>query len=202
MYSPLCGSGWTMCILVLPRDVPIPQVAQAGLEGLGCIRSCVGVARPCVSSFSHEASVSPKRPKHDRRDSAVSTAVWDCVDLVYPCSPTGQPYSPSGPRRTGGNGLHPLLCGSGWAHAYLPFRRGLPIPKAAHAGPEELECIHCCVGMAGPCAYFVFPRGVPIPQAAQAGPGGLECIRRCVAVAGPCVSSLSPGVSLSPTRPR
>ena len=46
MYPPLCGSGWTLCILVLPRGVAIPQAAQAGPEGLGCIRRCVGVAGP------------------------------------------------------------------------------------------------------------------------------------------------------------
>ena len=30
VYPPLCGSGWTLCILVLPRCVPISQAGQAG----------------------------------------------------------------------------------------------------------------------------------------------------------------------------
>ena len=48
VYPPLCGSGWTLCMLVLPRGVPIPQAAQARLEGPGCIRRCVGVVGPCA----------------------------------------------------------------------------------------------------------------------------------------------------------
>ena len=35
--------------LVVPPGVPIPQAAQAGPEGLGCIRRCVGVAGSCTN---------------------------------------------------------------------------------------------------------------------------------------------------------
>ena len=31
-----------------PTGVPIPQAAQAGPGGRGCIRRCVGVVRPCA----------------------------------------------------------------------------------------------------------------------------------------------------------
>ena len=112
VYPLLCGSGWTLCILVLPQGVPITQAAQVGPRGLGCIRRCVGVAGPCIS-----------------------------------CSLTGRPYPQSGPSRTRRTRVYPLLCGSGLAHAYFVLPRGVPIPKAAHAGPEGLGCIHRCVGM-------------------------------------------------------
>ena len=46
MHPPLCGRGWTLCLLVLPRAIPIPQAAEAAPEGLWCIRRCLGVAGP------------------------------------------------------------------------------------------------------------------------------------------------------------
>ena len=43
MYPPLCGEELEVqSYTTPPRGVPIPQTAQAGLEGLGCIRRCVG----------------------------------------------------------------------------------------------------------------------------------------------------------------
>ena len=151
MHPPLCGRGSTLCILVPPRGNPIPQAAHAVPDGLGCIIGCVGVAGHMHTVFSDGASLSPKWPGPDRRDSGVFAAVWEWADHVYPRSPTGQPYPPSGPRRTGSTGVYPPLCGSGWAHAYLLFRRGVPILKAAQARPEGLECIRCSVGVGGPC---------------------------------------------------
>ena len=103
MYPPLCGNALTLCIPVLPCGVPIPQAARIGPDGLGCIRRCVGVAAPCVSSFSHGASLSR-----------------------------------SGPGRPGGTRVYLLLCGSGWAHAYLVVPRGVPIHEAAQSGPEGI----------------------------------------------------------------
>ena len=233
---PLCGNGWTLCILVLPRGVPIPQGAQAGPEGLECILRCVGVAGPgvlsfshrvslspkrptqdrgdsgvspalwewlapaylilpqgvpifqvaqagteeltclhryvgmpgpCVSWLSHGASLSPKRPRQDLRDSGVSALKWELLDLVRPRSAMARPYPPRGPRSSGGTRVYPPLCGSVWTLCIL-----------------------------------VLPRGVPIPQAAQVGAEGLRCIRRYLGVAGPCVSSFSHGASLSPKRLR
>ena len=60
-----------------------------------------GVDGPYVSSYSHGASLSPKRPRQDRRDSGVSAAVWEWMGLVSPRTPTGRPYPPSGPGRMG-----------------------------------------------------------------------------------------------------
>ena len=159
VYPPLCGSGCTLCILrsptglpylgglkcirrcvgvagpyaylLLPRGVPIHQAAKARPEGLGCIRRCVGVARPCVSSLSHGPSLSPKRPRQDRRESGASDAVWRWLGLVYPRSPTGHPYPPSGRGSTAGTRVYLPLCGGGWTLCILVLPRGVSIPQAA-----------------------------------------------------------------------
>ena len=147
---PLCGNGWTLCILVLPQGVPIPRAAHAGPGGLRCNHRYVGLPGPCVSSLSHGASLSRKRPRQDWRDSGVSAAKWDWLDLVFPRSPTGRPYPPSGPGGPGGTWLYPPLCGSVWALWILVLPRGVTIPQVTQAGPEELDCICRCVGMARP----------------------------------------------------
>ena len=114
VYPPLCGSGWPVHTSFSHGGIPIPQVAQVGTEELRCIHRYVGMPGTCVSSLSHGASLSPKRPTQDRGDSSVSAAVWELVDLVYPRPPAGRPHHPSGPGRTGGTRLYPPLCGSGW----------------------------------------------------------------------------------------
>ena len=113
MHPPLCGRGWTLCILVPPQGNPILQAAHAGPDGLGSILGCVGVAGRMHTVFSDGASLSPKWPKQDCRDSGVFAAVWEWVDHVYPLSPTGRPYPPNGPGRAGGTRVYPPLCGSG-----------------------------------------------------------------------------------------
>ena len=39
---------------------------------------------PLHTSLSDGASLSPKRPRHDRRDSGVSAAVWEWLDPSHP----------------------------------------------------------------------------------------------------------------------
>ena len=237
VHPPLCGSGWALCIPVLPRAVPIPQAAQGGggdsgvytavweqlalvypgspkgavpipqaaqerPEGLGCIRHSMGVGGPCVSSFSHGASLSPKRPRHDRRDLGVPAAAWEWLGPCIGCSRTGRPYPPSGPGGTGETRVYPPMCGIGRTLCILVLQRGVPIPQPAQAGVEVLECICRYVDMAGPCVSSFSHGGVPIPQAAEAGLEGLGCIRCCVGVARPCVSSFTHGASLSLKRLR
>ena len=202
MYPPLCGSGWTLCVLVLAWGVPIPQAVQAGPEGLRCICRCVGVAGPCLSSFSHGASLSPKRPKQDRRDSGVSAVVWEWLDPMCPRSRKRHPYPPSGRGRTGGTRVHPLLCKSGSTSCILVLPRGVPIPQAAQVGVEGLGCIRRCVGVAGPCVSS-------LSQGAAQSPNWPEQARRNLGVSaavwerlGPLHTSFSHGASLSPERPR
>ena len=49
--------------------------------------------------FSHGASLSPKRPRHDQRDSGVSAALWEWLNLLYTCLSNGACLSPKRPRR-------------------------------------------------------------------------------------------------------
>ena len=108
---PLCGSGWALCLLVPPRGIPIPEMAQVGPVGLGCIRPCVGVDGLRVSSYPHGASLSPKQPRQDRRDSGVSAALWGWLGPVHTLFLHRASLSLIGPRRTGGNRLFPPQCG-------------------------------------------------------------------------------------------
>ena len=105
---------------------------------------------PMHTSFSQGASLSLKRPRQDRRNSAVSTDVWGWLDLVYPPSPTGRPYSPSGPSTTEGTQVYPPLCGNCGTLCIVVLPRGVPIPQAAQARPEGLGFIRGCVGVGGP----------------------------------------------------
>ena len=164
VYPPLCGGGWCACLLVPPQGATITQATQAGPEGLGCIRRCVGVDGVRVSSYPHGVSLSPKQPRQDRRDSGVSALVWGWMVCVSPRTPTGRHYHPSDPGRTGGTRVYPPLCGGGWCARLLVPPRGVPIPQTAQAGPEGLRCIRRCVGLDGHCAYLVPPRGILIPK--------------------------------------
>ena len=63
----------------------------------------------------HGASLSPKRPRRDQRDSGVPAAVWGGVgghSVTDP--PTGRPYPPNGQGGTRGTRVYPPMCGEGW----------------------------------------------------------------------------------------
>ena len=113
VYPPLCASGWTLCLLVVPWGARIPQTAEVGPGGLGPIRRCAGMARPCVSSFSHRESVSPKRQRQDRRDTGVSAVVWGWLGPAHTSVSRGVPYPPNGVGKTRGTRVYPTLCGKG-----------------------------------------------------------------------------------------
>ena len=51
------------------------------------------------TSFSHGASLSPKRPRQDQGDSGVSAAVWEWLDLVHTSFSHGVSLSPKRPRQ-------------------------------------------------------------------------------------------------------
>ena len=98
-----------------PTGRPYPSAAEAGPEGLGCNRRCVGGGVLRVSSKPPQGVPIPPRPGQDRRDSGVTAAVWGGGFIVRPQTPTGRPYPPAaraGPeglgcnRRCVGVGLH------------------------------------------------------------------------------------------------
>ena len=78
VYPPLCGEELEIqSYTAPPRGGPIPQTAHAGPQGVGCIRRCVG--RRCKLNHTRpprRPSLSPKRSRHERRDSAVSAVAW------------------------------------------------------------------------------------------------------------------------------
>ena len=86
MYPPLCG-GWVVwCLLQTPTGRPYPPAAQAGPEGLGCIRRYVGGGWCGVSSKPPRGVPIPPRPRQDRRDSGVSAVVWGWVVWCLLCT--------------------------------------------------------------------------------------------------------------------
>ena len=125
VYPPLCGGRVVWCLLKTPTGRPYTPAAQAGPEGLGCIRRCVGGGWCGVSSKPPRGVPIPPRPRQDRRDSGVSAAVWGVGGVVSPPNPHGVSLSPRGPGRTGGTRVYPPLCGGGWCGASAkPPRRG------------------------------------------------------------------------------
>ena len=116
--------------------------------------------------------------------------------------PTGRPYPSSGPGRTRGTRVYPLLCGSGWILRIPGFPTGRPHPPSGpgRTGGTPMYpplsvrgCILCIPSL---------PRGVPIPHAAHAGLEGLGCIRRCVGVRGCGAYVVFPRGFPSPKWPR
>ena len=85
--------------LVVPWGVPSPEAAQTRPQGLGYIRRCVGGAGSCAYPFSHEASLSPIRPRQYRRDSGVSAAVWEWLHVVHTWLSHGASPSPKRPKK-------------------------------------------------------------------------------------------------------
>ena len=101
MQPPLCGGGTSPCTPKTPTGRPYPSAAQAGPEGLGCNRRCVG-KDPSVCPQTPTGHPSPPRPRQDRRDSGVTAAVWGRDNSVYPQNPHGASLSLRGRGRTGG----------------------------------------------------------------------------------------------------
>ena len=141
MYPPLCGEVLEIhARLGPPRGVLIPQTAQAGLESLRCIHRSVGRnGKVKHTRPPHGVSLSPKRPRQDRRDSGLSAAVWGEMGRSFIPDPlTGRPYPPNGPGRCGGTRVYPPLCGHGtvaWgASPYFTEYLNFPVCRGSGGG--------------------------------------------------------------------
>ena len=173
MYPPLCGGGWALCIPSPPTGRPYPPTAHAGPERLGCIHCCVGVAGPRVSSFSHGAPLTPKRPRQDRRDSMylrLCGSGWTWCLLVFP---RGVPIPQAAQAGPEGLGCVRRCVGVVGPCAYLGLPRGVLIPQTAQARREGLGCICRCVGVAAPCVSS-FSYGAPPTAKRLVGSEGLD----------------------------
>ena len=111
-----------------PTGRPYPSAAQAGPEGLGCNRRCVGEGVLRVSSKPPRGVPIPPRPRQDRRDSGVTAAVWGRDLSVRPQSPTGRPYPSAAQAGPEGLGCNRRCVGEGALRAYSKPPRGVPIP--------------------------------------------------------------------------
>ena len=131
------------CLLVPPRGAPIPQMAEAGPEGLGCIRRCVGVD-----------------------------------DVVSPYTPTGCPYPPNGPRRTGGTRVYPPPCGGGRCSVSSKTPWGAPIPRRPGKDRRNSGGSAAVWGRKG-TVHTLFPLGYPHSQEARTGQVGYGLVRLC-----------------------
>ena len=131
VYPPLCGGGFALCIPRSPTGRPYPQSDPGRTAGTRVhAPSFFGSGWPMHTSFSHGASLSPKRSRQVRRDSGASASVWGGCGLCIPRSPTGRSYPQNGPSRTGGTRVHAPPFWEWLAHAYLVLPRGVPIPQS------------------------------------------------------------------------
>ena len=110
------------CLLKTPTGRPYPPAAQAGPEGLGCIRRCVGGGWCGVSSKPPRGVPIPPRPRQDRRDSGASAAVWGWVVWCLLKTPTARPVGSGYVERTElglGEARYPLSVTYGSRHYLL-----------------------------------------------------------------------------------
>ena len=138
--------GWVVwCHLKTPTGRPYPSPAQAGPEGLGCLRRCVGVGGVVSPQNPHGASLSlpgPGRTGGTRVSPPLCGGGW-CG--VPPKPPRGVPIPPRPRQDRRDSGVSAAVWGwVVWCPLITPT--GRPYPSPAQAGPEGLGCIRRCVG--------------------------------------------------------
>ena len=107
VYLPPCGEELeTQSYTAPPWGVPIPQTAQAGPEGLGCIRRCVGRSRKFNQIRTH---MDHPYPPYDEGRTRVSPTL--CGEELEVQSIPTSPYTPNGGGMSTGTPLYPPVCG-------------------------------------------------------------------------------------------
>ena len=183
------------------RGVPLRQTAQLGMERLGCLRRCVGRSWKFNQSRPPQrASLSPKQPGQDRRDSGVSAAVaplspkrprqdqrdWGVSVAVLGGAGNSIVLSPPHgaslcPKRRRDSAVSAAECGGAENPSVHGTPTGRPYPPN---GPGSTRRTRVYLPLHGEKLevqwYTEPPRGVPIPRAAKAGAGRLGCLRRSV----------------------
>ena len=159
---PLCGGGTSPCAPETPTGHPYPSAAQAGPEGLGCNRRCVGEGVLRVSSKPPRGVPIPPRSRQDRRDSGVTAAVWGRDLSVRPQSPMGRPYPSAAQAGPEGLGCNRRCVGEGPRRAPpIPHGTSLSLRGPSRTGGTRVEP-PLCGGGTSPCAPNP-PWDVPIP---------------------------------------
>ena len=137
LSAPLCGEEIEVQSHPNPlTGVPIPQTAQPGPEGPGCIRRCVGKSWKCNHSRPPPEG-RPHPPNCPERAEGLG-CICRCVggdgNSIVRGTPTGRPYLPNGPGRSGGTRVSPPPCGEKLERQSKPTPPwGVPIH---HSGPS------------------------------------------------------------------
>ena len=111
LQPPLCGGGQFVCP-ESPTGRPYPSAAQAGPEGLGCNRRCVGEGPLRVPTIPHGASLSLRGPSRTG-GTWVQALLCEVGQFVCPKSPTGRPYPSAAQARPEGLGCNRRCVGEG-----------------------------------------------------------------------------------------
>ena len=142
-----------------PTGRSYPSAAQAGPDGLGCNRRCVGEGPLRVPNHPWGVPI-PPRPRQDRRDSGVTAAVWgwsvSCARI-----PLRGVTIPPRPRVCGGE----IVC--------PPIPTGRPHLRVSHAGPGGLGC-HSPRGGSGGLGNY---QSLSVPDRNQETPTRSPCGR-------------------------
>ena len=127
------------------------------------------------------ASLSPKGPREDQRDSGASATAWGMKgSTIIPDPHTGNPIPRRSKEDRGDSGASAAV----WGKAVNPNASDPPTgpslsPKQPTQGRRDSGVSAAVWGTWKGLAYPTPSRGTPIPQSVQAGPEGLGCIRRC-----------------------
>ena len=167
VQPPLCGGGQFVCPKS-PTERPHPSPAQAGPEGLGCNRRCVGEGPHRVPTILHGAPLSLRGPGRTG-GTRVQPPLCGGGQLC-PKSPTERPYPSAAQAGPEGLGCNRRCVGEG-PHRVPTIPTGRPYPSAAQARPEGLGCNRRCVGE-GPLQVPTNPHGASLSLRGPSRTGG------------------------------
>ena len=163
MPPPLCGGYWKSICACPPTGRPCPPNGPGRTGGTRVYPPlCGGSGKVDLTRSPHEAPLSPRRPRQDRRDSGVSGAVWG---EIGDSNVHGPPRGVAAQARP--EGLRCIRrCVGGTGNPYAPgLPTGRPYPRNG-PGRTGGTRVHppLCGGQWEGQTYPTPPRGAPIPK--------------------------------------
>ena len=180
-----------------PHGASLPPRGPSRTGGTRVYPPPRGGGRCGASSIPLRGVPIPPQPRHNRRDSGASAAVWGWMVWCLLKTPTGRRRGPS---KTGGNRVYPPLCEGGWCSVSSIPLRGVPIPPRPRQDRRDSGVSAAVWGWMVWC-LLKSPTGSPYPPVTQAEPEGIGCMHRCVGVDGVGSPQNPHGASLSPRGP-
>ena len=153
-----------------PTGRPYPSAAQAGPEGLGCNRRCVGEGPLRVPPNPHGASLSLRGPGRTGGTQGQPPLCGEGTSSCAPKPPRGVPIPPRPKQDRRDSGVTAAVWGRDLS-VCPQTPTGRPYPSAAQAGPEGLGCKHRCVGE-GPLCVPPNPHGASLSLRGPGRTGG------------------------------